>query len=181
MVFSEVYSPLHVDTDGEAMTSEEIRKMAYKFLAEGRVKKIDIQHNRKESGCTMVESFIARKDDPDGFILDSWVIGLVVPTGEIWEDIKTGMLNGFSFYGEVRKVEAKAKVTITRKMVGDTEDSIDGVLPPHSHKVSLSFGDDGRINAGWTEEFLDHKHKIKKATATETEWEHGHRLILVEN
>ena len=180
-VLAEVYSPLHIDTDGEAMTSEEIRKMAYRFLSEGRTKKIDIQHNKKESGCVMVESFIARKDDPDGFIENSWVAGLIVPVGEVWDKVKKGELNGFSFYGEVQKVPARAKVMMTKKMEGETEDSVDGVLPPHSHEVTLTFSSDGRVEKGRTQKFLDHDHEVLKATATEVEWEHGHRLVLVEN
>ncbi len=180
-VLAEIYSPLHIDTDGEAMTAEEIRKMAYRFLSEGRTKKIDLQHNRQESGCVMVESFIARDNDPDGFIKDSWVGGLIIPAGEIWDKVKKGELNGFSFFGEVRKVPVTAKVTVTRKMVGETEDSIEGVLPVHSHGMSVMFSEDGRVEPGWTEEFLDHRHRIQKATATDVEWEHGHRIILVEN
>lgn len=183
-VFAEIYSPNHVDTDGEAMTAEEIRKMAYRFLSEGRTRKIDVQHNQRESGCIMVESFIARKNDPDEFIQDSWVAGLIIPAGEMWEKIKKGELNGFSFFGEVRKVPARAKVTVMRKMVGETEDSIEGgLLPPHSHGITLKFSSDGRIESGETNEEFDHIHKVLRATATEVneEWEHGHRLILVEN
>lgn len=180
-VLAEVYSPLHVDTDGEAMTKEEIQKMAYRFAIKGRLDCIDIHHNKMKSGCTAVETFIARKNDPDGFIEHSWVLGLIIPSGDTWEKVKKGELNGFSFYGEVVKVPARALVTMTRKMIGETEDSIEGVLPAHSHKVNLLFGDDGRLKPGFTDEFLDHTHGIKKATATEVEWEHGHRLILVEN
>jgi hypothetical protein len=180
-VLAEVYSPLHVDTDGEAMTAEEIRKMAYRFLSEGKVRKIDVQHNQQESGCVMVESFIARDNDPDGFIKDSWVAGLVIPSGEVWDKVKKGELNGFSFLGEVRKIPVQAKVTVTRKMVGETEDSIEGLLPAHSHPVTITFSENGRVEPGWTDEAFSHRHPVQRATATEPELEHGHRIILVEN
>lgn len=181
IVFAEVYSPLHVDTDGEAMTPTEIRKMAHKFLSEGRVKKIDVQHSQKESGCSVVESFIAREHDPDGFIQDSWVMAVHIPQDEVWEEVKSGKLNGFSFFGEVRKIPAKARVAVTRKMEGVTEDSMDGPLPPHEHDVLLMFDQNGRLMSGKTEETLNHVHEIKRATATELEWEHAHRMIMIEN
>lgn len=181
IVYAEVYSPLHVDTDGEAMTAEEICKMAHHFLSEGRTKSIDIQHNRKACGAYVVESFIARKADPDGFVLGSWVLGVKLPEGEIWDKVLKGELNGFSFYGMVQKVPTRAEVIITRKMVGETEDSLDGVLPPHYHEVSLSFSTDGRLEEGKTGIALDHSHSIKRATATEMEWEHSHRLVLIDN
>jgi predicted ABC-type ATPase len=34
---------------------------------------------------------------------------------------------------------------------------------------------------GYTDPVLDHRHKIMKATATELEWDHAHRLILIDN
>jgi len=59
-----VYSSLHIDTDGEAMTADEIEKMAYKFISDGNIRKIDVGHNNEESGSFIVESFIARKRWP---------------------------------------------------------------------------------------------------------------------
>lgn len=182
LVYAEVYSPLHIDTDGEAMTAESIRKMAHRFLSSGRVHKIDVQHNQQESGCEVVESFIVRKQDPDGFIDGSWVLGIHVIPDELWERVKKGELNGLSFFGAVQKVPARASVIVTRKMVGDTEDSLDaGPLPSHSHPVTIDFSENGRVLEGYTECVLDHRHRVQKATATELEWDHAHRLILIDN
>lgn len=102
LVYGEVYAPLHIDTDKEAMTASEIEKMAHNFLSRGLTNKIDIGHNLQESGSVIVESFIARKNDPDGFIEGSWVIGVLVPE-DVWPAVKNGELNGFSFYGKVEK------------------------------------------------------------------------------
>lgn len=181
LLFAEVYSPLHIDTDGEAMTAEDIRKMAHNFLSSGRVRKIDVQHNQEESGCEVVESFIARKNDPDGFITGSWVLGIHVTPDDVWEKVKKGELNGLSFFGSVQKVPARARVIVTRKMVGQTEDSMEGLLPPHTHELTLEFSQDGRVLEGKTEEALGHSHSVTRATATEIAWEHGHRLVLIEN
>jgi len=181
LVFAEVYSPLHVDTDGETMTADEIEKMAYRFLAKGNVSKIDVGHNRKESGCYIVESFLVRKNDPDNFIEGSWVLGVKIEDPEIWAQIKSGELNGFSFDGSVVKTEGRAKVSVMRSMVGKTEESLDGgLLPPHVHDISLEFTEEGKLIPSYTGEALGHKHVIEKGTSTEREFEHSHRIILME-
>jgi len=182
LVYGEVYSPLHVDTDTEAMTKDEIRRMAHRFLMSGRVNKIDVAHNKKESGCLVAESFIAKKNDPDGFIEGSWVLGVYVLPDQLWEAVKKGELNGFSFGGPANKVPAEVIVEVVRKMEGETELSMDGgLLPPHKHDVVLSFSEDGRIIAGQTEQALGHSHEVLRATSTEETLEHSHRLVIIEN
>lgn len=180
LVYAEVYAPLHVDTDGECMTKDEIKKAAHDFLASGRTNKIDVSHNREESGCLVVESFLARKNDPDGFVDGSWVMGVKVLPDDLWSEIKSGELNGFSFGGSVHKVPARANVITAKSLIGETEDSMDdGPLPPHSHGLSLQFNSDGRIISGKTSEMLGHAHEVARATATEKELDHSHRMILI--
>jgi len=181
LVYGEVYSPLHVDTDTEAMTRDEIRRMAHRFLASGRVNKIDVQHDREESGCVVAESFIAKANDPDGFIDGSWVLGVYVLPDDLWDAVKKGEINGFSFYGAVDKVPTEVMVEVTKKMEGETEKSIAGALPEHSHQVTLFFGDNGRIIAGQTEVAMGHSHEVLRATATEKALGHSHRLVTIEN
>jgi len=180
LVYAEVYAPMHVDTDGEFMTEEHIERMAHKFLSSGKVTKIDVQHDQKESGCVIVESFLAREQDPDGFIKGSWVLGVKVIPDELWERVQKGELNGFSFQGYIHKTPVKATVVVARKFIGETEESAVGVLPPHRHTVSLSFTEAGRLMAGRTSREFDHDHGVKRATATEMEWEHAHRMILID-
>lgn len=181
LVFAEVYSPLHVDTDGEAMTADEIEKAAYNFLASGNVDNIDIRHDTKKSGCVIVESFLARKSDPDGFIEGAWVLGVKVAPDDLWQKVLSGELNGFSFMGSVTRVPVRAKVKVARKLLGETEESAKGMLPPHFHELVVLFDDDGCVKPGETDETLGHKHQILRATATESALEHSHRLILIEN
>lgn len=64
IVYGEVYAPDVIDSQGDTMSAAEIRKMAHHFLAEGRVKQIDVQHNNQVCGAKVVESFIAREGDP---------------------------------------------------------------------------------------------------------------------
>ena len=181
LVYAEVYSPLHVDTDQEAMTQDEIRKMAHQFLASGRVAKIDIQHNKRESGCVVVESFIARKGDPDGFIEGSWVAGIYVAPDQAWADVKSGELNGLSFFGGAKHRSVKARVSVAKRLEGWTEKSMSsgGLLPEHHHSLALVFSDNGRIVPGETGVTLGHVHCVNRATATEKAMEHSHRLVLM--
>ena len=182
LVHAEVYSPLHIDTDVAAMTAEEIRKGAHRFISSGRVRKIDIQHNQIESGCSVVESYIAKASDPDGFIEGAWVLVIYIEPDDIWESVKKGDLNGLSFQGMVHEVPVRAKVTVTRKMIGETEESApNDILPLHAHPVTIDFDDSGRILAGATDEMLGHSHAILRATATEKELDHAHRIIIINN
>lgn len=183
LVYGEVYSPLHVDTDGEAMTASEIEKMAYLFLERGLTSQIDVQHNQKESGCSVVESFLARKSDPDGFIEGAWVMCVRI-TPELWPEVKKGNLNGFSMFGSATHISTEAMISVAERMTGDTEKSNeDGLLPPHSHSVNIAFKG-GRIVPGETLPMLGHVHKIAAATATlaafpDSPMEHSHRLIMI--
>jgi hypothetical protein len=180
LVYGEVYAPLHIDTDNEAMTAEEIEKMAHNFLMKmGSTSKIDVQHNFSESGCLVVESFIARKNDPDEFIEGSWVLGVKILPDEVWEAVQKGELNGFSFAGNAESETIRTRVSVTKKMAGSTERSKEGLLPEHNHFVEIEFGENSEVIKGSTDIVLGHKHKVLKTTATEKEMDHSHRLVLV--
>ena len=181
LVYGEVYSPYHIDTDGEAMTPDEIERMAHSFMMNGDCRKIDVSHNYQESGCIIVESFIARKNDSDGFLEGSWVLGVKVLPDDLWLQVKKGELNGFSFAGGVNKQKVKVKVQEVRKLEGTTEKSTGGLLPEHSHKIDLRFDETGNIIASKTSEDFGHSHDVLKATATESAFDHSHRMILIEN
>jgi hypothetical protein len=182
IVYGEVYAPYQIDTDGESMLPEDIESMAHDFLANGLCNKIDVQHNLEESGCKVVESFIARKDDPDGFVEGAWVLGVKIIPVELWAQVQKGELNGFSFYGPVKQVPVQAVVVATKRMIGKTEESMeDGLLPPHGHDLDIRFDQAGRVLPGLTGEALDHRHLVLRTTATEQEMEHAHRMILIDN
>lgn len=182
-VMAEVYSPLQVDTSGDAMTAKEIRSMGHLFLMKGKTNKLDIQHDFEESGCLVAESFIARSDDPDGFVEGSWVLGFYVLPDELWAKVLKGELNGVSWAGEVgNKVSVLAEVKVSRKMAGVTEESlVDELLPRHAHKVMLFMTDSGALVPTETSVEMGHSHSIVQATATEPAFEHSHRMILIDN
>lgn len=176
VVYGEVYVPDRIDTDHETMTAEEVEKMAWEFLSTGKISKIDIQHDLSESGCMVVESFIARKGWTP-WVEGSWVMG-VKCTDDIWKAVKSGELNGFSFYGTSKKVPAKVLVEVAKQMAGITEKNDEEILPPHEHSFIINLDNKGNIVSGKTDTVLEHMHVIKHGTATEEELDHRHRLVL---
>lgn len=176
-----VYCPGQVDSQGDVMTKGEIRKMAYNFLMRGRTDCIDVRHDRKKSGCLVCESFIIRGDgDPDGFLDGEWVMTVKVEDEAIWDACKRGEFNGFSFYGRGDEYSEVEMITQAVSMKGDTEESKAGPFPSHTHSISLKFDDDARIIPTHSGETLGHSHWIEKATATEMEFDHAHRMVLSE-
>lgn len=176
IVYAEVYAPYHVDTDNETMTAEDVEKMAWEFLSSGKINKIDVQHDFEESGCLVVESFVARKGwEP--FTDNAWVLGVWCPD-DVWEKVKSGELNGFSFAGTTEKYPATVLVEVAKQIAGITEKSTSDVIPFHDHTFIINFDNKGQIVAGKTDVVLAHSHLITKGTATQSDLDHNHRLIL---
>ena len=177
IVYAEVYIPYRIDTDHETMTKDDVEVAAHNFLASGKIFKIDIQHDLNESGCQVVESFIARAGwEP--FVEDAWVMG-VKCTDEVWESVKSGELNGFSFYGVTKKVPARVLVEVTKQMAGVTsKQTSNSPLPEHEHTFIINFDSKGNIVSGKTDIVHEHFHPIVRGTATEEEMDHRHRVEL---
>jgi len=176
VVYGEVYIPNRVDTDHETMSVESVEKAAWEFLSTGKTDKIDIQHDLIESGCQVVESFIAR-EGWEPWVDGAWVMG-VKCVDEVWESVKSGELNGFSFYGTSQKVPAKVLVEVAKQITGITEENTEEILPPHEHTFLINLDNKGNIVSGKTSVVLEHIHIIKHGTATELELDHRHRMVL---
>lgn len=182
IVYGEVYSPMRLDTDSETMTAEDISLLERRFMDDHLTNKIDIEHDKIESGCEVIRSFIAMKNDPDGYVQGAWVLGVKVHPAPVWDMVMKGELNGFSFSGSIDRIAAEAIVQMIAVAHGDTEKSEDGMLPPHVHKCAIAYNDNGQPASNQFTEFeLEHRHPIILSTATEVEMEHGHRLVLIEN
>lgn len=176
-VYGVVYAPLQVDTDWETITSEDIRNMAHDFIASGKVANIDLQHNHQLTGAKVVESFIARKGDPD-YPEGAWVLGVRVPEGPLWEAIKAGKINGFSVEMLALKVPKVVPVDLAKIAVGTTEENTDGNIAPHQHEFYVEFDSNGQIILGITDEILGHQHDIIATVRTEVSQGHTHRFFV---
>jgi hypothetical protein len=183
VVYGEVYAPGLPDSQGDVMSEDEIRKAAWSFCARGRVKRIDLQHDNIECGAVVVESFIARAEDPV-FTPGAWVLGVHVPDTVLWEKIKSGELNGFSFQALVARKEATIEVVIPDELKGRVEKA-DG----HVHQYRVRFDADGNFMGGETDEVDGHYHRIKggsvtekaEATGTQPTDAHTHRFHLMDD
>jgi hypothetical protein len=182
IAYAEVYAPMRVDTQKDAMEADEIELSAHNFLLKGRLDRIDVLHNFKPSGCKIVESFIARDTDPD-FIPGSWVLGVKVFDDDLWEKIEKGELNGLSFGTTQPAVRSLGLITKSHPIKGSgvTEASGAGLLRRHSHPVTISFDKHARVISTRTGEALGHTHPITKTTATDMNLDHAHRLIFEVN
>lgn len=109
IVYGEVYvpgDPEHRDAHGQWMNAEEIEKMAHRFMQSMRLQQIDRQHNEICDQGYTVESFIARKGDPD-FTEGAWVLAVKVTDNEAWQAIKKGDITGFSLAGMANVIADK--------------------------------------------------------------------------
>lgn len=180
IVFGPVYVPDSVDSDVESMTRADVKKMAYEFLSSGLVEKIDVGHSCEESGNTVVESYLARDNDPD-FVPGTWLLVVKVNNDEDWAKIKKGEINGYSFFGTSKKETKRVLVEIMTAASGETKKSSeDGLLPAHYHDFFIEFDEDGDIVKGYTSTDMEHKHVILAADATELSMDHAHRINLNE-
>jgi hypothetical protein len=175
IVMAEVYVPGVPDTDEEFMTSETIEKMAYDFMRNLRLDQVDKNHdNEIVDGCCVVESFIARKGDPD-FIEGAWVVAMHVPDKETWDQIEKQELNGFSLEALVRKRKTTLTMEIPPVLSGKTDTSED-----HTHEFFVSYDEEGNFLGGKTSVSMGHSHIIKRGTITEESDGHAHRFSYVE-
>jgi len=178
IVWGEVYAPGFPDSQGDFMTVETVRNMAYGFMKKSAMDMIDTDHSREKNGSYIVESFIAREDDPD-FIPGSWVIGVHVPDGDTWALVKNGELNGFSIDGFGTRVATKLEIEMPEILTGRTTKFLD-----HDHIFYVKYDSDGVFLGGETSPGPDgHIHRILRGTQTEEAGDtemHAHLFSFVE-
>ncbi len=178
LVFGEVYVPDELDSDMEMMTAKGIESMAHEFLSSGRVNNIDVNHDYTESGCLVVESYIAKANDPDGFKKGAWVLGVRIGPDDLWQAVLKGDFNGFSFGGVSDREPVLAEVRIAKRVEGTTEKSTVEDLEEHSHEVIIMCDDLGKVIPTMTAHVLGHSHAVVKISATATENGHAHRIVI---
>lgn len=180
VVYGEVYVPNVPDSQGDFMNAEEITQMAWRFCARGASQMVDKNHDNKMSGAAVVETFIARKGDPE-FAEGAWVVGVWCPD-EVWKSVERGELNGFSMQASVFGVPGRTlELWVPEELDGATHEA-DG----HSHLYLVKFDDEGKISGGRalardpSGRSLDHTHTIVKGTVTEAAMGHTHRFAVMD-
>lgn len=176
IVYGMVYAPDTLDTYGEYMKAEDIETMAHRYLSSLKLDEtIDVKHDNVARDAYPVESFIARKGDPD-YPEGAWVLGVKVEDADTWAKIKRGELNGFSYQAMVVPVEQTVTYEVVRDHVGPVckAEGFD-----HDHVMFVQLGDDGKVVSGRTSKAEDgHFHEITRASVTEAADGHTHRYFL---
>lgn len=180
LVYGEVYVPGFPDSQNEFMTTEEVRKMAHRFAMVEKLGEIDVMHDNKSYRAYVVESFIARKGDPD-FIEGAWVAGVFIEDVDLWDRIKKGELNGFSLEGMALRTDDQVELDIEAPTVVVCE-TLKSEESTHTHNIRLSLSEDGAITGGETDFVDGHRHVIKRGTITEEAGDplHRHKFSFLE-
>lgn len=175
VVYAEVYAPNRLDAHNEYMTEEEIRKMAWRFMATSDTKRIDVMHDNNIIEAVVVESFIAREDDPI-YIPGSWVVGVYVEDKDVWQKVLDGELNGFSMEAYVIRDNQTIEIDMPQLVSGETS-----VTEDHTHRWYVSYTPDGQFLGGSTDRVNGHFHEIKAGTITEKAAGHHHKFSTVDD
>lgn len=181
MVWAEVYTPDVPDSDGEFMRAAEIEKMAYGFMRSMKLDSVDHQHAGVQvEGACVIESFIARKGDPE-FNEGAWVVGMHIDNDDMWEKIEKGEVNGYSMEAMVIKEQQDVEIEMAPVLTGKTiATKAEGDTEPHEHEFFVAY-DGARFLGGKTSPGPDgHVHAIKRGTVTEDQNGHSHRFAHVE-
>lgn len=109
-VLAPVLVPGEPDFQGDVVSAEEIEKSAHVFLEEVRERDddTDLMHRievQKEDAAVS-ESWIAPVDLEVGehkIKKGTWLLGLTIKNGTIWNMVKDGILNGLSIFGVGRR------------------------------------------------------------------------------
>lgn len=112
IVYMVVYEPGIVDTQGDASTPEEIEKMLHFFME--KYQEFNIEHKGTLRKVNLAEGFLAPCDLTIGrekVTKGTAVVALHILDKELWDDIKSGDINGCSIEGMGKRtptnIEAK--------------------------------------------------------------------------
>ena len=119
LVYGIVYEPNEIDAQGDFATEEEIEKAAHNFML--KYQQIDKQHDFTPGVAEVVESYIAPTDMTIGeqeIKKGSWVLVTKV-NDDIWEDVKSGNLTGYSMAGTAEVIEKHEEKPVTKSNEDD--------------------------------------------------------------
>lgn len=172
LVTGEVYAPNVIDVHGAMMLKADVTLLAHRFLEQCNMKTaVDRQHSQKSESCVVVESYIA-EGHPE-YTEGAWVATVRVDDDTLWQAVKSGEVNGFSFDVWAFRKQAVVEVLIDPTVVGQTEES-----NSHTHFFFAKVNDDGKIVSGRTSTENGHSHEILRGTATEMTDGHSHRFFV---
>ncbi|MGP3782473.1 XkdF-like putative serine protease domain-containing protein [Paenibacillus sp. 1A_MP2] len=146
LVYGVVYEPETEDTHGDMMTAEEIEKAVHGFMANLAIAKgavMDTQHDFDPGVGDVVECYIAPVDFELGeetIRKGSWVL-VTKASEEIWEQIQSGDITGYSMAGTAETIEKQ-----TQEPEAHQSDEVKGFF--HAMKSFFTGGSTEKIAKG---------------------------------
>jgi hypothetical protein len=95
-----VYKPNELDSQEDWMEPQEIKKAAYDFMKNLRLTNVDTKHDLNTVDAFVCESYIAKAEDPDGYVEGAWVVAMKIEDEILWQDILKGEYESFSMWGQ---------------------------------------------------------------------------------
>ena len=131
---------LRLGEDGQRyyvyFSSDTIEKVARKFMKNGYLGEVTLEHGSKTSGVHMVESWIVESPTKD----KSNIYGFTLPKGtwfsiysvsdnpKVWEKVKAGEFNGFSIEGLFEHRKSDLKLSLEKAVDELTEEEAEVFL-----------------------------------------------------
>jgi hypothetical protein len=118
--------PIYRDMNGDEFyvyfTSDTVKQVAHKFIAQGRQGQATIEHAVRVSGVSVVESWVVEDESRDKALAyglkapkGAWMVMMKINNDAVWEDyVKTGKVKGFSIEGFFSKKSVSARAQLKR-------------------------------------------------------------------
>lgn len=103
IVYGVALRPNIPDTQGDIISPEQIEFAAHGFLLNSRSGDLNHKERLTKSEFQVVESAIARVDEPPNINRGDWVVAVKL-SDRLWKLVKTGEINGFSIKGKGKRI-----------------------------------------------------------------------------
>jgi len=154
---------LRLGEDGQRyyvyFSADTIEKVARKFMKNGYLGEVTLEHGSKTSGVHMVESWIVESPTKD----KSNIYGFTLPKGtwfsiysvsdnpKVWEKVKAGEFNGFSIEGLFEHRKSDLKLSLEKQITELSDIEAQMVL----NKIINILKKDGRYKRGQRVDVMD--------------------------
>ena len=178
LLYGVVFEPNRMTSHGHYIDQDELVNMAHTFMQTQDVNKVvDIHHLKMPVGASVVESFIARKNDPD-FPAGAWVLGIKIHDNDLWQRVLDGEIKAFS--ATVLHTLDVNDVDVFRYAVqtGRTSDTDN-----HSHVYWLEVDPETGEKRGVTDVVDGHYHVVSYESTTNADsatGRHTHAINIAE-
>ena len=109
-----VYAPEQPDSQDEMATAAEIEKAAWDAMKNHAVVKTD---HAELAPAFLAESYLVKKDDPDGFPEGAWAVVVKIEDDALWQQVEKGDFKAFSMGGKAEKEPLEKKPESVEKEI----------------------------------------------------------------